>query len=395
MEVSLLSLLLGLFFSLLLRDQSASSFLPTHQRQQQRHSGSPFATIATTTTRTTTTSQNRHAAAPAPAPAARTNMVKSATQEAFRGTNVLLTGASSGLGKSFALTLAKECHVKTLILSARPSDALELVAAQCREYQQQQHHPPCTVHVVPCDLADPQSVANLGRKAIELCGGGDDGNNTSSTSTGTINVLINNGGVSSRSTFVETDITVDAQIMQINFLAGAALAKAVVPTMMITTGGGKGGGDGHNNNNNKIKNRIIWISSVQGLVGIPNRSSYAASKFAVQGYCESIRAELYHHNIRVHTVSPGYINTNLSQSAVTGDGRPYGQMDATTAAGADPHVLAATILDRCVVDDDVDFTIAAPVSAVAAIWLRLLCPGVLRQLLVRRFAKSDPKDKQD
>jgi dehydrogenase/reductase SDR family member 7B len=323
-------------------------------------------------------------------------MVKSATQEAFRGTNVLITGASSGLGKSFALTLAKECqHVKTLILSARPSDALEQVAAQCREqYQQQQqqpgaqHHPPCTVHVVPCDLADPQSVANLGRKAIELCGGNENGNNNS----GTINVLINNGGVSSRSTFVETDITVDAQIMQINFLAGAALAKAVVPTMIKTSGGGS---DGHNNNNNNIKNRIIWISSVQGLVGIPNRSSYAASKFAVQGYCESIRAELYHHNIRVHTVSPGYINTNLSQSAVTGDGRPYGQVDATTAAGADPHVLAATILDRCVVDDDVDFTIAAPVSAVAAIWLRLLCPGVLRQLLVRRFAKSDPKDKQD
>jgi dehydrogenase/reductase SDR family member 7B len=318
-------------------------------------------------------------------------MVKSATQEAFRGANILITGASSGLGKSFALTLAKECHVKTLILSARRLDALELVAAQCREQQQQQQqYPPCTVHIVPCDLADPVAVANLGRKAIELCGDDDDGNTSSSS---TINVLINNGGVSSRSTFVETDITVDAQIMQINFLAGAALAKAVVPTMIKTSGGGGGGSNGHKKNNKK--NRIIWISSVQGLVGIPNRSSYAASKFAVQGYCESIRAELYEHNIQVHTVSPGYINTNLSQSAVTGDGRPYGQVDATTASGADPNVLAATILDRCVVDDDVDFTIAAPVSAVAAIWLRLLCPGVLRQLLVRRFAKSEQKHKQD
>lgn len=197
---------------------------------------------------------------------------------------------------------------------------------------------------------------------------------------GIINVLINNGGVSSRSAFVDTDLAVDARIMQINFLAGAALAKAVVPTMMISS-------SNSSNEKNVQKNRIIWISSVQGLVGIPHRSSYAASKFAVQGYCESIRAELYGHNIAIHTVAPGYINTNLSQSAVTGDGEAYGRTDETTAAGADPNELAVTILDQ-VAAGAVDFTVAAPVSARAAVWMKLFCPNLLRNLLVRRYEKT-------
>jgi short-subunit dehydrogenase len=300
-------------------------------------------------------------------------VVKSSTSEAFRGMNVLITGASSGLGQALAVTLAQQCHVQTLILSARRSDALQQVADQCRRGrssasdESSESSPPVIVHIVPCDLADPVSVANLGQKAIELCG--------------TIKVLINNGGVSSRSAFVDTDIAVDERIMQINFLAGAALAKAIVPTMISNSNNEK------NVQKNKKKNRIIWISSVQGLVGIPHRSSYAASKFAVQGYCESIRAELHGHNIAVHTVSPGYINTNLSRSAVTGDGGAYGRTDDTTSAGADPNELAVSILDQ-VAAGAVDFTVAAPISARAAVWMKLFCPGLLRQLLVRRYEKT-------
>jgi dehydrogenase/reductase SDR family member 7B len=306
--------------------------------------------------------------------AAASSIVQSSTSEAFRGTNVLITGASSGLGQALAVTLAQQCHVRTLILSARRSDALEQVADQCRRRrsasgaESSAQSPALTVHIVPCDLADPVSVANLGQKAIALCG--------------TINVLINNGGVSSRSAFIDTDIAVDERIMQINFLAGAALAKTVVPTMMNSNSK-----ENENVTKKKTKNRIIWISSVQGLVGIPHRSSYAASKFAVQGYCESIRAELHGHNIDVHSVSPGYINTNLSQSAVTGDGGAYCRTDETTSAGADPDELAVTILDQ-VAAGAVDFTVAAPVSARAAVWMKLFCPGLLRHLLVRRYEKT-------
>lgn len=68
-------------------------------------------------------------------------------------------------------------------------------------------------------------------------------------------------------------------------------------------------------------------------MGTPFRTSYAASKFAVQGYCEALRSELALSNVSVHVVSPGYVRTNLSMSAVMGDGKAYSKMDDTTANG--------------------------------------------------------------
>lgn len=273
------------------------------------------------------------------------------TQRDLQGKTVLLTGASGGLGRSLALQLSR-CRVKTLILSARKKEAIESVAKECT-----QMNPAATIHVLTCDLASPESVSKLGHDALKL--------------SRTIDVLVNNGGVSSRSRFLDTTPEVDRQIMQINFLAGAALAKLVVPGMVSNRYG-----------------RIIWISSVQGLVGIPNRSSYAASKFAVQGYCESIRSELAASGVSVHCVSPGYIRTNLSQSALTGTGAAYGKTDATTASGADPDYVAVMILNK-VAHGDADFVVAATLSAKAAIWMRLLCPGLLRYSLMKRYEKSE------
>jgi short-subunit dehydrogenase len=298
------------------------------------------------------------------------SMVRKRTQHEFYQQNILLTGASGGLGRSLALQLA-HCGPKTLILSARNMVDLQAVAAECQAFA-----PDSVIHVITGDLADPASVQELAQQALAKCCGSDSDTDKDNT----IDVLINNGGVSSRSRFVDTDSSVDERCLQVNFLAGAALAKAVVPGMLknraLSTLPGV------------VRGRIVWISSVQGLVGIPNRSSYAASKFAVQGYCEALRAELYADGIVVHTVSPGYIRTNLSRSALAGSASTtHGVMDATTAAGALPDEVAAGILDR-VAAGHVDFTIAAGFSARLAIWMRLLCPGVLRRLLVKRYQKS-------
>lgn len=151
-------------------------------------------------------------------------------------------------------------------------------------------------------------------------------------------------------------------------------------------------------------------------MGIPNRSSYAASKFAVQGYCEALRAEVATSGVSVHVASPGYIRTNLSRSAITGDGGKYGQMDKTTAngtcvcvivslsmdklphttccsffflfcAGADPNDVAVEVLQR-VAQGKADFIVAATTSARAAIWLRFFFPSFLNSMLVKRYEKS-------
>lgn len=69
---------------------------------------------------------------------------------------------------------------------------------------------------------------------------------------------------------------------------------------------------------------IVLISSVQGLIGIPNRSAYAASKHAIQAFCDSLRAEIAEHNVEVTVASPGYIKTELSLNALTESGSKYG-----------------------------------------------------------------------
>ena len=297
------------------------------------------------------------------------------TKKTFQGKSVLLTGASGGLGRELALELAK-CQVGTLILSGRNEDALKEVADDCQQVfasavADSGSFSTATLqtHIVPCDLTSRDSVYDLGQTALKLC---------RDTGSKTVDVLINNGGVSSRSSFLETKLEVDERVMQINFFSGVSLAKALIPGMVKSGTGGT----------------VIWVSSVQGLVGIPNRTSYAASKFAVQGYCEGLRAELAGSNVSVHVASPGYIRTNLSRSAMTGDGSNYGKMDETTANGADPKEVAVTILDS-VADGKADFIVAATVSAKAAIWMRLLCPGLLRSILVKRFQKSQLSQDKD
>ncbi len=285
------------------------------------------------------------------------------TREHFQGKNVLLTGASGGLGKAMALQLVNDCNVKTLILSGRKEDALQEVANSCNVGSHQK------VVCVSCDLADLNAVQLLGQKALEHC---------NDRGSGCVDVLINNGGISSRSNFIDTDISVDDLLMRINFLAGASLAKQVVPAMSTKRGG-----------------TIIWISSVQGLLGIPGRTSYAASKFAVQGYCEALRAEVASLGITVHVASPGYIRTNLSQNAIQGDGTNYGKMDDTTANGADPMEVSATIFNSVANNNNTssDFLVAAGLSAKVAIWLRFLAPKFLEQMLIKRFQKSQTNQK--
>mmetsp|Transcript_7036 Transcript_7036/g.13765 ORF Transcript_7036/g.13765 Transcript_7036/m.13765 type:complete len:389 (+) Transcript_7036:236-1402(+) len=281
----------------------------------------------------------------------------------FSGKNVLITGASGGLGRSLAHQLAK-CDVSTLILSARSVDKLEVVAKECRSIASTAaaSSDATRVEYIKCDLSDTDSVSNLGSTAIQLC---------SDRASGTVDVLVNNGGISSRGDFVDTLPEVDDRLMQVNFLSGARLAKTIVPGM-IENGNGC----------------IIWISSVQGLLGIPSRTSYAASKFAVQGYCEALRAEVAGNGVGVHVASPGYIKTELSMSAVTGDGTSYGKMDDTTANGADPNEVAVTVLDKVAGGGSSDFVVAAGFSAKVAIWLRLLAPGILEKMLAKRYEKS-------
>ena len=100
-----------------------------------------------------------------------------------------------------------------------------------------------------------------------------------------------------------------------------------------------------------------------------------------------MRAELASSGVAVHVASPGYIRTNLSKSALTGDGGLYAKLDEATASGADPNDVAIDVLQKSAVGK-ADFITAATLSAKAAIWLKFFAPGLLNRQLVKRYEKS-------
>jgi dehydrogenase/reductase SDR family protein 7B len=131
------------------------------------------------------------------------------------------------------------------------------------------------------------------------------------------------GGVSSRSLAEDMDWEVDERIMLVNYLGPVALTKAVLPGMIESRSGS-----------------IVGVSSVQGLVGLPGRTAYSASKHAMHGFFDGLRAEVASRGVSVTLLCPGYVRTALSENAVTADGGKHGEMDETTAKGMDPDALA-------------------------------------------------------
>ncbi|WP_339880918.1 SDR family oxidoreductase [Polaribacter vadi] len=216
---------------------------------------------------------------------------------------VWITGASSGIGKALALELSNQ-NAK-LILSSRKKDDLALVKAACKN--------PDKVKIITLDLED---YTNLQSKADEAI-----------VAFGTIDVLVNNGGISQRSLVKDTTILVDKRIMDINYLGTVALTKAILPHFIKNKNG-----------------HFVVTTSIVGKIGTPLRSSYAASKHALHGFFDSLRAEIHQENIAVTLVCPGFINTNISKNALTGNGTPQQKMDTATANGIQPERFAKLML---------------------------------------------------
>ena len=127
---------------------------------------------------------------------------------------------------------------------------------------------------------------------------------------GRVDILVNNGGISTRALARETALTVDERLMRVNHLAQVALAKCVLPGMTARR-------EGH----------IVTVSSVAGKIGANLRSAYSASKFAVLGFFDALRMEELEHGISITNVLPGSVQTDVCKNALDGNGRPLGASD--------------------------------------------------------------------
>lgn len=214
----------------------------------------------------------------------------------FSGKVVWITGASSGIGEALAHEFSKVGA--KIIISSRRKEELERVKATCQTLGAQ------AVEILPLDLAQVNTLPLIADAAIQIFGG--------------IDILVNNGGVSQRSLAKDTSLEVDRRIFEINYFGTIALTKQLVPYFIKR-------GAGH----------FVVTTSVTGKLGTPYRTSYAASKHALHGFFDSLRAELWKENpnIYVTLVTPGWTNTNLSLTALMGDGSAQGKKDDTHEHG--------------------------------------------------------------
>lgn len=210
--------------------------------------------------------------------------------DSFNHKYVMITGASSGIGEAIALELARQgAH---LLLAARNIDKLQQVASQCLSLGAP------SVEVYPLDMAQKDSILQFANHCNQL--------------PQPFDYIVLNAGVSQRALTLDTDYTVDEQILQTNYLGQVLLVK-------------------HLESLRTHRTHFGITSSISGLFGFPLRSAYCASKHALFGFFESLELENPH--LSVTFLIPGRVNTPISKSAILSDGSTYNKMDAGQANG--------------------------------------------------------------
>lgn len=219
--------------------------------------------------------------------------------------SVWITGASSGIGAACARRYASEGA--RLVLTSSSADRLEAVASECRALGAS------SVTVLPYDLTCIDAVDVLVENAWAACGG--------------IDVVMLNAGISQRTNVEDTSMDMVRKIMEINYFAPVAIAKALLPKM-VERGGGK----------------MAVTTSIAGRFGFPLRCGYSSSKFALYGFFETLQAEYHDAGIRVTIVCPGRVSTNISKYALDKGGKPHGVMDPGQANGMSADDAARIIV---------------------------------------------------
>lgn len=219
---------------------------------------------------------------------------------------VWITGASSGIGEALAYEFNK--RGAKVILSARRVEELQRVKENCENSEE-------TVRIIPLDLSESESFPEKVKEA--------------KAQFGSIDMLINNGGMSQRAYAVNSTMESIRRLMEVNFFGSVGLTKELLPTFMEQKSG-----------------HIVVISSVMGKLGTRYRSAYAAAKHALHGWFDCLRQEVYDYNIDVTLVCPGFIQTHITENALTADGSKYNKVDDALEKGMPPEEFAKKLLPK-------------------------------------------------
>lgn len=252
-----------------------------------------------------------------------------------------ITGASSGIGEALAKELALQGH--QLILSARNVSALEAFSKKVPF--------PDRIKILPFDLADYQKAPEIVSAALKLFS--------------KIDVVILNAGIAQRSLAQETSIEVYKNLMDVNYLGNVALTQELLKEFIRVNHG-----------------HFVVITSLVGKFGTPYRSGYSASKHALHGYFDSLRAEMMMQkfNVDVTIICPGFVSTKISFNALSGNGDATRVCDETNAQGLSPKVFATKAIK---VINSKTFEANIGGKETLGVLIRRLLPSVFAKLVAK------------
>jgi len=216
---------------------------------------------------------------------------------------VVITGGTDGIGKALVdALLAQGAKVATC---GRHHDKL---------YKLQSEYPSYPLHTVVADVSSENDCRHFIESTMKVFGG--------------IDILINNAGISMRALFKDAEVEVTRKLMDINFFGAVYCTKYAINSLI------------------ERKGTIVGISSIAGYRGLPGRSGYSASKFALQGWLESLKTELAGDGVHVMWISPGFTSSNIRNTALNSQGQrqeenPMDEGKMMTAEECARHILKA------------------------------------------------------
>jgi short-subunit dehydrogenase len=204
-------------------------------------------------------------------------------KELFRDKVVIITGASSGIGAATAREFA--ANGSKVMLAARSEVKLAEIVSGIKSQNQEASY-------VVTDVSKENDCRNLIQKTVEKYG--------------TINILVNNAGISMRAVFDDVDLKVLHNLMDVNFWGTVYCTKYALPYLVANKGS------------------LVGVSSVAGFHGLPGRTGYSASKFAIHGFLETIRIENLKKGLHVMIIAPGFTASDIRKHALLADGSEQG-----------------------------------------------------------------------
>ncbi|RYG17506.1 MAG: SDR family oxidoreductase [Chitinophagaceae bacterium] len=263
----------------------------------------------------------------------------------FKDKIVVITGASSGIGRALAEEMAK--RGANVVLGARQYVTLcEITAELQQKYG-------VRALAIQADVSKEEDCETLVQQAV--------------LTFGKVDILINNAGLSMRALFKDVDLAVLKNLMDVNFWGTVYCTKYALPEILKTTGS------------------IVSVSSIAGYRGLPGRTGYSASKFAMNGFMECLRTELLKTGVHVMVACPGFTTSNIRVAALSQDGKAHGETSMEEGKMMTAEEVAQRICDGI---EGKKRTLIMTGQGKLAVWVNKLFPKFADKKVFELFTKE-------